>query len=171
MRGDDQQLQPGMFSYVALEDRIPADHPLRWVSIVLWRAPKEGVRSRVRRYSIAVTLALLIATTYRGQIGSPNHKTLSERALLRMIHTLREGYFQQAPKPVLGRWRFLRALRDFPLRTLRLKAFRSLSIRGNPWPPFSLNQRNPRKSAAPDLPPLPFPATIFMSPARDSFLS
>jgi transposase len=28
MRGDDQQLQPGMFSYVALEDRIPKDHPL-----------------------------------------------------------------------------------------------------------------------------------------------
>src|SRR2546427_108936 len=31
MRGDDQQLQSGMFSYVALEDRIPADHPLRGV--------------------------------------------------------------------------------------------------------------------------------------------
>ena len=29
MRGDDRQLQPGMFSYVALEDRIPQDHPLR----------------------------------------------------------------------------------------------------------------------------------------------
>jgi hypothetical protein len=29
MRGDDQQLQAGMFSYVALEDRIPANHPLR----------------------------------------------------------------------------------------------------------------------------------------------
>jgi transposase len=29
MRGDDEQLQPGMFSYVALEDRIPQEHPLR----------------------------------------------------------------------------------------------------------------------------------------------
>jgi IS5 family transposase len=29
MRGDDQQLQPGMFSYVSLEDRVPQDHPLR----------------------------------------------------------------------------------------------------------------------------------------------
>src|SRR5262252_6725743 len=28
MRGDDQQ-QSGMFSYVALEDRVPQDHPLR----------------------------------------------------------------------------------------------------------------------------------------------
>ena len=31
MRGDDQQLPTGMFSYVSLEDRIPADHPLRGV--------------------------------------------------------------------------------------------------------------------------------------------
>jgi transposase len=31
MRGDDAQLQPGMFSYVALEDRIPTSHPLRAV--------------------------------------------------------------------------------------------------------------------------------------------
>lgn len=29
MRGNDDQLQPGMFSYVALEARVPADHPLR----------------------------------------------------------------------------------------------------------------------------------------------
>ncbi len=31
MRGDDAQLQSGMFSYIALEDRIPASHPLRAV--------------------------------------------------------------------------------------------------------------------------------------------
>ena len=31
MRGDDAQFQPGMFSYIALEDRIPASHPLRAV--------------------------------------------------------------------------------------------------------------------------------------------
>ena len=29
MGGDDQKLQFGMFSYVALEDRILKDHPLR----------------------------------------------------------------------------------------------------------------------------------------------
>jgi transposase len=29
MRGNDDQLQPGMFSYVSLEERVPADHPLR----------------------------------------------------------------------------------------------------------------------------------------------
>jgi transposase len=29
MRGDDEQLQAGMFSYVGLEERIPKNHPLR----------------------------------------------------------------------------------------------------------------------------------------------
>jgi transposase len=34
MRGDDQQ-QSGMFSYVSVEDRVPADHPLRAVRKVV----------------------------------------------------------------------------------------------------------------------------------------
>jgi transposase len=29
MRGNDNQLQPGMFSYVSLEERVPTEHPLR----------------------------------------------------------------------------------------------------------------------------------------------
>lgn len=31
MRGDDEQLQAGMFSYIALEERIRKDHPLRGI--------------------------------------------------------------------------------------------------------------------------------------------
>src|SRR5260221_13677558 len=31
MRGDDEKLQAGMFSYIALEDRIPKNHPLRGI--------------------------------------------------------------------------------------------------------------------------------------------
>ena len=59
MRGDDQQLQTGMFSYVALEDRIPADHPLRGVrklvDAVLAEMSKDfdGLYSQVGRPSIA----------------------------------------------------------------------------------------------------------------------
>jgi len=59
MRGDDQQLQTGMFSYVALEDRIPADHPLRGVrkvvDAVLAGMSKDfdGLYSQVGRPSIA----------------------------------------------------------------------------------------------------------------------
>src|SRR5216117_2512958 len=58
MRGDDQQLQSGMFSYVALEDRIPADHPLRGVrklvDAVLTGMSKDfdGLYSEVGRPSI-----------------------------------------------------------------------------------------------------------------------
>jgi transposase len=31
MRGNDDQLQSGMFSYVSLEERIPTVHPLRGI--------------------------------------------------------------------------------------------------------------------------------------------
>jgi hypothetical protein len=60
MRGDDQQLQSGMFSYVALEERIPADHPRRGarklVDTVLAGMTKEfdGLYSEVGRPSIAL---------------------------------------------------------------------------------------------------------------------
>jgi transposase len=73
MRGDDQQLQPGMFSYVALEDRIPADHPLRGVralvDAVLAEMSKDfdGLYSQVGRPSIAperLLRALLLQVFY-----------------------------------------------------------------------------------------------------------
>src|SRR5712692_10564616 len=58
MRGDDAQLQTGMFSYVALEDRVPADHPLRpirkLVDQVLGEMSKDfdGMYAKVGRPSI-----------------------------------------------------------------------------------------------------------------------
>src|SRR5881396_1921952 len=73
MRGDDQQLQSGMFSYVALEDRIPADHPLRGVrnlvDAVLTGMSKDfdGLYSEVGRPSIAperLLRALLLQVFY-----------------------------------------------------------------------------------------------------------
>src|SRR6202162_2643514 len=73
MRGDDQQLQWGMFSYVALEDRIPADHPLRGVrklvDAVLAGMSKEldGLYSKVGRTSIPperLLRALLLQVFY-----------------------------------------------------------------------------------------------------------
>lgn len=73
MRGDDQQLQSGMFSYVALEDRIPADHPLRGVrklvDAVLAEMSKdfEGLYSKVGRPSIPperLLRALLLQVFY-----------------------------------------------------------------------------------------------------------
>jgi len=73
MRGDDQQQQSGMFSYVALEDRIPADHPLRGVrklvDAVLAGMSKdfEGLYSKVGRPSIPperLLRALLLQVFY-----------------------------------------------------------------------------------------------------------
>ena len=73
MRGDDQQLQTGMFSYVALEDRIPSDRPLRGVrklvDAVLAGMSKEfdGLYSQVGRPSIAperLLRALLLQVFY-----------------------------------------------------------------------------------------------------------
>jgi transposase len=73
MRGDDQQQQSGMFSYVALEDRIPADHPLRGVrklvDAVLAGMSKdfEGLYSQVGRPSIPperLLRALLLQVFY-----------------------------------------------------------------------------------------------------------
>ena len=43
MRGDDQQ-QPGMFSYVSLEERVPQDHPLR----VIRRSVDEVLRAMAK---------------------------------------------------------------------------------------------------------------------------
>ena len=73
MRGDDQQLQPGMFSYVSLEDRVPQDHPLRairrLVERVLAGMSKEfdGLYSEVGRPSIPperLLRALLLQVFY-----------------------------------------------------------------------------------------------------------
>jgi transposase len=73
MRGDDQQLQTGMFSYVSLEDRIPAEHPLRGVrklvDAVLAGMSKDfdGLYSEVGRPSIAperLLRALLLQVFY-----------------------------------------------------------------------------------------------------------
>jgi transposase len=73
MRGDDQQLQMGMFSYVALEDRIPADHALRGarklVDTVLAGMSKDfdGLYTKVGRPSIPperLLRALLLQVFY-----------------------------------------------------------------------------------------------------------
>src|SRR5919107_990334 len=57
MRGDDQQ-QSGMFSYVSLEERVPADHPLRAIRKVVdevlqkMRGEFEGMYAKTGRPSV-----------------------------------------------------------------------------------------------------------------------
>ena len=50
MRGDDVQ-QGGMFSYVSLESRVPADHPLRGIKALLDEALKGMSRDFERVYA------------------------------------------------------------------------------------------------------------------------
>jgi len=73
MRGNDQQLQAGMFSYVALEDRIPQDHPLRAIRRLVDEVLKcmskqfDGLYSEIGRPSIAperLLRALLLQVFY-----------------------------------------------------------------------------------------------------------
>src|SRR5450432_1790548 len=73
MRGDDEQLQAGMFSYVAMEERIPKSHPLRGmralVDEVLKGMSKEfdALYAKVGRPSIAperLLRALLLQAFY-----------------------------------------------------------------------------------------------------------
>ena len=86
MRGDDQQLQSGMFSSVALEERIPADHPLRGVrklvDVVLAGMSKEfdGVYSEVGRPSIAPERLL------RGLLLQVFYSVRSERLLMEQLN-------------------------------------------------------------------------------------
>ena len=85
MRGDDQQLQTGMFSYVALEDRVPADHPLRGVrklvDTVLAAMSKEfdGLYSQVGRPSIAPERLL------RASLLQVVYSVRSERLLMEQL--------------------------------------------------------------------------------------
>ena len=58
MRGDDEQLQAGMFSYIALEERISKNHPLRSIRTLVDEVLKglsqefDALYSKVGRPSI-----------------------------------------------------------------------------------------------------------------------
>jgi transposase len=84
MRGDHQQLQTGMFSYVPLDDRIPADHPLRGVrtlvdAVLAWMSRDfDGLYSEVERPSIAPE-RLLWALLLRALYSLRNERLLMEQ--------------------------------------------------------------------------------------------
>jgi transposase len=73
MRGDDERLQTGMFSYVALEERIPKSHPLRGIRALVDEVLKgmspafDALYAKVGRRSIAperLLRALLLQAFY-----------------------------------------------------------------------------------------------------------
>lgn len=73
MRGDDEQLQAGMFSYIGLEERIPKNHPLRGMRALVDEVLKglssefDALYSKVGRPSIPperLLRALLLQAFY-----------------------------------------------------------------------------------------------------------
>ena len=85
MRGNDDQPQSGMFSYVALEERIPAAHPLRAVrkvvDAVLAGMSKEfdGLYAKVGRPSIPPE------RLFRGLLLQVFYSVRSERLLMEQL--------------------------------------------------------------------------------------
>lgn len=85
MRGNDDQLQPGMFSYVSLEERIPNDHPLRAVRKVTDEVLREmskdfdGLYSKVGRPSIPPE------RLFRGLLLQVFYSIRSERLLMEQL--------------------------------------------------------------------------------------
>lgn len=93
MRGDDQQLQMGMFSYVALEDRIPAGHALRGVRKLVDRVLAgmskdfDGLYAKVGRPSIPperLLRALLLQVFYSVRSERLLNQDLAQRFFARV---------------------------------------------------------------------------------------
>ena len=94
MRGNDDQLQPGMFSYVSLEERVPTDHPLRpmrkLVDQVLaeMSAELDGLYAAVGRPSIPPERLL------RALLWQVFYSIRRERLLMEQLHyNLLFGWF------------------------------------------------------------------------------
>ena len=92
MRGDDQQ-PDGMFSYVSMEARIPADHPLRAMRDLMDAALLE----------LSPRFAMMYATTGRPSIAP---EKLLRAQLLQILYTIRSErlLMEQLDYNLLFRW-------------------------------------------------------------------
>lgn len=92
MRGDDDR-QGGMFSYVTLEQRIPQDHPLRQIRVLVDRA----------LHRMAAELDRLYSTTGRPSIAP---ERLLRSSLLMVLYSIRweRQLMEQTNYNLLFRW-------------------------------------------------------------------
>ena len=118
MRGDDQQLQTGMFSYVALEDRIPADHPLRGVRTLVdavlagmskdFDGRTEGDGPRLRRGLLGLLLFFGTEAVAKVEPGLGdrrwgNHAVFSKNRERLLNQDLAQKFFAQVKQQAAGR--------------------------------------------------------------------
>ena len=85
MRGDDKQ-QAWMFSYVTMEQRIPADHPMRRIRAMADRAlgKMDGVFAEL--YSETGRPSIAPERLLRAQLLMVLYSIRSERQLMEQIH-------------------------------------------------------------------------------------
>lgn len=85
MRGNDDQLQSGMFSYVSLEERIPSDHPLRNVRKLADDVLKDMSKEFDALYSKVGRPSIPPERLFRGLLLQVFYSIRSERLLMEQL--------------------------------------------------------------------------------------
>jgi transposase len=85
MRGDDKQ-QAAMFSYVTMEQRIPAAHPMRWIRAMADRALAQMEAVFDELYSDTGRPSIAPERLLRAQLLMILYSIRSERQLMEQIH-------------------------------------------------------------------------------------
>jgi transposase len=86
MRGDDQQLQSGMFSYVSLEERVPQDHPLRAIRKLVDQVLKGMSKEFDRLYSEVGRPSIPPERLLRALLLQVFYSIRSERLLMEQLN-------------------------------------------------------------------------------------
>lgn len=86
MRGDDAQLQPEMFSYVSLESRVPADHPLRAIRELVDEVLREMTASFDRLYATVGRPSIPPERLLRALLLQVFYTIRSERQLMEQLN-------------------------------------------------------------------------------------
>jgi transposase len=85
MRGNDDQLQAGMFSYVSLEERIPLEHPLRGVRYLADEVLQEMSRDFDGLYSTVGRPSIPPERLFRALLLQIFYSVRSERLLMEQL--------------------------------------------------------------------------------------
>lgn len=85
MRGEDEQLQPEMFSYIALDKRIPQEHPLRVIRKVVDEALKSLTREFEKLYAKSGRPSIAPERQLRALLLMAFYSIRSERLLMEQL--------------------------------------------------------------------------------------
>jgi len=103
MRGDDQK-QAAMFSYITLEQRIPADHPARQIRVLVDRALERMDGELEKLYSDTGRPSIAPERLLRATFLMILFSVRSERQLMERVHydLLYRWFPPQRRRPVAG---------------------------------------------------------------------